>query len=290
MDSPPTPASVPPVASDSILLETRIVSVILVPILTLAFLILYFESDNTGQHFAWTIRPPMTPMIMGAGYVAGAYYFARMAIARRWHHLGRSLPAVSVFAFVMAVVTVLHWDRFNHSHLAFQLWVILYAVAPPLVFWLWVRNRRQDTGRPDVEDREVPWFVRLGLGIVGLAALALSAVLLFAPTAAIDFWPWTLSPLTARVLSGWFALAGTASVLLGRDGRWSAWRISFQSTFLWAILVAIGIIREWSNFDSHRMGTWIFVVAVTAWVVGFATLYIRMERMPAVRTLDNSQS
>ncbi len=265
---------------DAVLLETRIVAVILVPILAFAFLGLYLRPGDTVRYFAWAFRPPITPMIVGAGYIAGAYYFTRMIFSRQWHQLGRSLPAVSVFALIMAIATILHWSQFNHDQLAFRLWVFLYAVTPPLVFVLWLRNRKQDPGTADPDDQQVPSVIRLGLGIVGIGALIVAAVLLVAPGFATDVWPWLLYPLSARVLSGWFALAGTASVLLAGDSRWSAWRISFQATFLWAVLVAIATVRDWSDFHTGQIGTWVFVVAVSTWMLSFAGLYVWMERSP----------
>ena len=269
-------------AHDAVLLITRIVSMILVPILTLAFLGLYFRPTDTTRYFAWAFHPPMTPMVVGAGYIAGAYYFTRMAISRHWHQLGRSLPAVSVFALLMAVTTILHWDQFNHDQLAFRVWVFLYAVTPPLVLWVWLNNRGQDPEIAEQDDPQVPSIIRLGLGIVGIGALAVAAVLLISPGSAVDVWPWALYPLSARILCGWYALAGTASLLLAGDARWSAWRISFQSTFIWGVLVGIATVRDWSDFHTGGIGTWIFVLAVTAWVVSFGGLYVWMERSAPV--------
>ena len=58
--------------SDRILPETKIVSAFIVLILLAAFVLLYLWPDNTDTLFAWTIKPRMTPLVMGAGYIAGA--------------------------------------------------------------------------------------------------------------------------------------------------------------------------------------------------------------------------
>jgi hypothetical protein len=73
------------VRDDRVLPETRVVSALIVPFLIAGFVILYLFPDDTGRLFAWTIEPSMTPLVMGAGYVAGAYFLARgvrVALAR----------------------------------------------------------------------------------------------------------------------------------------------------------------------------------------------------------------
>ena len=62
---------------DHIFPVTRWVAILVVPVLVLAFIILYLLPERTADYFAWTIKPTMTPMMMGAGYLAGAYFFVR---------------------------------------------------------------------------------------------------------------------------------------------------------------------------------------------------------------------
>jgi hypothetical protein len=56
-----------------------------------------------------------------------------------------------------------------------------------------------------------------------------AAVLLLSPSTMIDIWPWTLTPLTAQVLGGWFVLPGVVAIMMALDGRWSAIRITLES-------------------------------------------------------------
>src|SRR5438445_13310289 len=93
---------------DHVLPATRAVAVLIVPFLLVASAILYVWPDNTAALFAWTIMPRMTPLLMGAGYGAGAYFFIRTIFARRWHHVAIAFPPVTVFASFMGIATVLH--------------------------------------------------------------------------------------------------------------------------------------------------------------------------------------
>lgn len=141
---------------DRILPATRWVAALVAPILGLAFIILYFLPSRTGDFFAWTIKPTMTPMMMGAGYLAGAYFFVRVAAAQKWHHVALGFPAVTAFVWFMLFATILHYDRFNHSHPAFIAWLILYLVTPFLIPALWWVNRKTDPRLPDAPDAVIP--------------------------------------------------------------------------------------------------------------------------------------
>jgi hypothetical protein len=164
----------------------RIVAAIIVPILLLAFVILYFVTDQSGQRFAWSIAPHMTAAFMGAGYLGGSYVFLRMALGAPWHSVTRSCAPITAFTIAMLVVTVLHWERFDLGHFPFQLWLILYVVTPILIPYLWLRNRHADPGTLAKDDVAVPLAARWAMALTG-TAIGLFALLGFvAPTVLVD--------------------------------------------------------------------------------------------------------
>ena len=75
----------------------------------------------------------MTPMVLASAYLGGCYFFVRVLRERRWASVKSGFLAVALFAALLGVATILHWDRFNHGHVAFWLWVGLYLTAPFLV-------------------------------------------------------------------------------------------------------------------------------------------------------------
>ncbi len=227
---------------------TRIVLAIVIPFLLLAFLILYFFPDQSGQRFAWAIKPHMTAIIMGSGYLGGAYQFVFAVFGKRWHRIAGAFAPVTTFTIFMMIATLLHWDRFDVSHLPFQIWLVLYIITPFLVPFLWWRNRKTDSGKFEDFDAIVPRFARLGMTGFGLLAALTCVFLVIAPGSAIPLWPWLLTPLTARVMGGWFALLAVGGMTIPRDHRWSAWRISMQSILLWAALVLIGAYLNPQDF------------------------------------------
>src|SRR5262245_40592541 len=148
------------VSRDRIYPLTRVLAVSIVPFLVLGVYALYVRTDQTRQLWAWEIRSPMSALMLASAYAAGAYYFTRAAVARRWHHIGHGLLPVLAFATLMCVVTVVHWSLFIHDNVAFKLWAALYFVTPLLVAAAWWVNRREDTGRPDGHDVWLPTGVR----------------------------------------------------------------------------------------------------------------------------------
>lgn len=262
---------------DRILPLTRWVARIIIPILLVAFLILYGMPDRTSQFFAWTIQPEMTPIVMGAGYGVGAYFFYRVASADAWHRVAAIFPGIAMFTWFMAIATILHWSNFNHDHPTFVLWVVLYAITPVVIPAIWWLNRRTDPVTPEEGAVIIPRAVRFIGGAIGILTLVGALGIMLAPELLIGIWPWTVSPLTARILTGWFALFGVVNVVLGSDPRWSAAKIALQTQMAFIVLVLIGIVRVWENFDPANPLTWGVVGLFVVYFSSIFILYLRLD-------------
>jgi hypothetical protein len=271
-----------PDRDDRVLPVTRVTAVCVVPFLILAFAVLYLRPDLSGERFAWKIQPTFTAFWMGTGYLGGAWFFASVARVKRWHEVTLGLPPVCAFVWVMLAVTVLHWERFDIHHLPFQLWLILYVVTPLLIPALWLINRRHDPVLPDAGETIMSRRVRVVMGSIGGALVALALWMLLFPQAAIDVWAWRLTPLTARVMAGWFSLSGVGGLALASEPRWSSWRVLLQSMVLWLALLTLGIWRAWAEFDSSKPA-FAVVVAVPLSLVGLAALYTCQEQRAGAR-------
>lgn len=267
--------------TDRILRETRIVAAVVIPFLLLAFLILYLFPQTSAERFAWEINPWLLAMYIGAGYVGGAYFFAHVVFGREWHRVGTGFWSVTTFATSMLIATIFHWERFDLTHFPFQLWLILYAVTPFLIPYLWWRNRPQDPHILEAGDKEIPkWSRQIMLAIgVGLAIFAL--VGFFVPSWLVSFWPWPLTLLTARLLSGWHALLAVGGLAIGREARWSAWKVPLESIALWHVLVLLAIFIRAEDFNSGSAVNW-YTAAVLTIILGIGGLYGYMLRQPAV--------
>ena len=276
------PASVVSPASnlpdDRIFRETKWLCAIIVPFLVAAFYILYLRPTETGELFSWQINSPMTAMMLGAIYIGGAYFFVRAVMATRWHWIKIGFVPVTIFASFLCVATLLHWDRFNQGHISFITWAALYFTTPLLVLGTWLRNRVTDPGTSDADDVNLPQGVRVVMGVIGVTSFLVSIVLFIQPQLMIDLWPWTLTPLTARVVGAMFAL-GLTALGIGLERRWSGIRLILQAQIFMMVMVLTATIRAWGDFNQAKPSTWIFVVGLIFVIVVSAGFYAYMERL-----------
>src|SRR5690349_2055750 len=154
---------------DHVFAFTQIIAASIIFVLLLAFLALYIFPDHTDTDFAWTILPRTSALLIGAGYTAGAYFFARLILDKKWHRVQAGFLPITAFTIVMLLATILHWDRFHPGALNFYLWTIIYAITPLLVPFLWWWN--QKTGLTELEEQDVRFspFIRSALKIIGIA-------------------------------------------------------------------------------------------------------------------------
>ena len=248
---------------DRVFRSTRVLGAVIVPFLLVAFALLYFFPDDTRHWFAWDVQPTITPLIMGAGYIAGAYFFVRVARETRWHRIQVGFLPVTAFTLFMAIGTFNHLDRF--------------ATAARRVLDLGraVRRRRRCScrwpggatagpirGTPEPGEPPLPPCVRRRCSIVGGVQSLVALVLLLSPSTMIEHWPWLLTPLTAQTLGGWFALPGVTALMMGLDGRWSAIRITLESQLIGLALILLGTARAWEDVDTSNALAYVFVAGI----------------------------
>ena len=267
---------------DHVLRTTQVVSAVIIPFLVLAFIVLLGWPRDTGRLFAWPIKPPLTALLLGSVYLGGAYFFGRATRAARWHTIKAGFPPVATFATLMGIATILHWDKFTHSNVAFWLWVALYFTTPFLIAGVYLANRRfEDQGAAD--EVVVPESMARVIGGIGVLAVAMTVFLFVFPQRAIDLWPWTLTPLTARVMGAIFAL-GLAAVGAFTERRWSAYRLMVQVEIVMLVLILAAGVRSAGDWDPSNVLTWLFAAGFTGVLVASAVLYVRMERHVRLHT------
>ena len=283
MSATPGPAAGFRGATDRVLPSTRALSIVIIPFLLAAFVLLYFwpSADDTARLFAWRITPGFTSMMLAAVYLGGAYFFVRVTVERQWHRVAGGFVAVGSFATLMGIATILHWDKFIQTNVAFWVWSVLYFVTPFLVFAVWLANR-QIAGPPDVDDLLLSEGTAIGIGVFGIVAVGTCLFLFLLPRVAIAVWPWPLTELTARVVGAIFALGG-AGLGAFTVRRWSSARILFQVEGGMLLLIGIGVIRGVGDFDPARPLTWIFAAGFVALLGGSAVVYARMEALGRAR-------
>ena len=207
--------------------------------------------------------------------------FVFAIFGKRWHRIKAAFPPVTTFTVAMLLATFIHWDRFDIRHFPFQLWLILYVITPFLVPYLWIKNRATDPGTPEADDLTVPVFAKWAFMAFGVVGIGMAIFMFISPQTLIHVWPWTLSPLTARILGGWFGLLGVGGFYASQDPRWSAWRMPLQSITFWGILILIGAFMNPQDFTNglwnpFTVGTAVVIVLLSAFQIG---MEIQRKRM-----------
>ncbi|WP_457253130.1 hypothetical protein [Pedococcus sp. P5_B7] len=251
---------------DRVLTTTRALSAFIAPFLLVAFVILYGFPGETARLWSWQIQSHMTSMLLASAYLGGCYFFLRvLLVERRWAEVRAGFVSVALFASLLGIATIIHWDKFSHDKVAFWLWAGLYFTAPFLVVAAWLANQRY--AAPPAPD--APRLGRVARTVVaGTGALALvTGVLLFvAPARAIPLWPWPLTPLTSRVVGATFCL-GTAGLGVLRDPRWETVRVMRRVQLVMFALILVAVVRARHEFFTDRPLTWVMGVG---FVVAFA--------------------
>jgi hypothetical protein len=107
--------------------------------------------------------------------------------------------------------------------------------------------------------------------------VAVGLLLFFIPAWMITIWPWTLTPLTARVVGAMVTLPGIVQIGIGFDPRWSSARVLFESQAFSLLFILISAARAWANFNPTNVGTYLFVGGLGGLLVFLVGLYFWMQ-------------
>jgi hypothetical protein len=260
---------------DRVLPYTRGLSLFIVPFLLAGFVILYLLPAHTQRLWAWPMRPTMSAMFLASAYLGGAYFFLRVLRARRWHEVGTGFLSVAAFAGLLGVATLLHWSVFNHHSPAFWIWAALYFAAPFLVVGAWLTNHRH-AGEMRTDEESLDLVTRVVVGGLGLLALGWGLAMFVVPGFFVDRWPWSLTPLSCRVLAATWCLGG-AGLVVWRDPRWGTLRLMVEVEIIMVGLMLIGAVRAHAQIDLTRPLAWPLLVGSLGMLLGSAWLWARHE-------------
>ncbi|WP_395243984.1 hypothetical protein ACGGZK_17960 [Agromyces sp. MMS24-K17] len=269
-----------PPRDDRLLPATRILAAVVIPFLAAAAFLLLLLPGTTATTFAWTIRPPLSAMLLGSAYLGGIWFFSWTVLETRWHRVHPGFPAVVVFAGLLGIATLLHADRFHPWHVSFVTWSVLYAVTPFAVLAVLLVNRLRDPRTPEPDDAEVPRVWATWLAVAGgLAAVAGLALFLSpVPSALSEAWGWSLTPLTAKVLGAVLTLPGVVNLQLLRDRRWSSFRWTFQAQLASLAAMLVSVAARAGDLEWTRPAAWAFAALIAGSAVAYAVFYAGMER------------
>src|SRR5215218_4751030 len=226
-------------------------------------LTLFVFPSDTATLFAWTIQPPLTAAFLGASYWASTTLAATCALERDWVR-GRAFAAPYLIAgVILLVVTFVHLDKFHMDAVTGWAWLILYAVFPPAVIALLLRQVRTPGAEPP-RDAPMPRALVAALALLGGALVLLGAALVVAPVDAAALWPWPLTPLTGRAIGTFVLAQGALALVVCREHYWGRVRPAMLQQLVVGVLQLVALARFSGTLDWDRAGAWLYLAAVLA--------------------------
>ncbi|HLG10576.1 MAG TPA: hypothetical protein VI876_02350 [Dehalococcoidia bacterium] len=277
-------------APQPVLALTRIVDSAVIGLVFLAGIQLYILSEETHRYFAWTIGVPLTAAFLGAGYWGALVSTLHVLRAGNWVQ-GRSTMATAFTATTLLLVaTFLHLDKFHLDSsvfitlLAAWVWVIVYVAVPPTLVLTYLAQARVPGTNP-ARRKDLPAWLRVTLAAQCVLASASGIALFVIPGETMEYWPWALTPLTARAIGSWIAAVGAtaAAVLWENDRSRVAATLTGLATF--ASLELIALLRFEGSVEWSDAASWIYVAfLVSLLVVSAAGLWPSAARSRTAST------
>ena len=247
------------------------IRLVALPLLFIAGVQLFILSEQTEFYFAWTISLPLTAAFLGAGYwaamgVAYMNWWDTAPVAAR-----TTGPTAIAATLMLGVATFLHIDKFHLNSPALLtrfvtwVWIIVYVITPFIFLWIWFAYGRGSD--ETVGAKPLPGWVRAGNLFQAVFTLLAGALLFFAPGSIIPFWPWELTPLTARAISAWFIAYGLACLTVNRENNTSNTQGAHISLFTFCVLQLIALARYFPSFDLSKPMAWVYLLVLAVGVV-----------------------
>ena len=267
-----------PARSDTILPGTKATLVAFGGLTILAFIALFVMAAKTDHYFAWTIKPAATAAFLGAAYGAGCVLVLLGLRSGRWAQVRMPYLTILIFTVITFIATLLHLDKFHFgspaviARAAAWFWLAVYVLVPmAMTIALIIQERRRPVGL--LGPYRLPPYLAIPLGVQGAVLLVAGVALFIAPDAARVIWPWTLTPLTARMVAAWLMAFGVATVLILWQGNLAESRISAWAYGMLGALELVVALRYPETVRWSSPAAWLYValavsiVALAAWAL-----------------------
>lgn len=240
---------------------------LLVPFVVLAglgALQLYLFPNDTDRFFAWTLRPPLSAMFMGAGYAAGVLLSVLSYRPQPWVVTRTATVTIFVFTVFMTIATFLHIENMHldtgpaTARLAAWLWVAVYVIVTPLLGVLILIQMRAPGSDPP-RGSPLPSGLRTALAVLGLAMSGIGIAVFVAPATMDGVWPWAITPLAGRALAAWIIAIGWAGLQVSYENDVRRVEPAAATFAVLGVLWFIGALRGGSDMRWERPSAWLYL-------------------------------
>ena len=227
---------------------------------------------ETERNFAWPIQPVVMAAVLGGFYITSAPLFLLPLLARRWEVIRAMILPAALFSTVQLAATFLHWDKFSVGTVPFYVWLASYLLPPPIFVIAYIWHQSKASASSADSNQPLPlWLKRLLVGVGSFLTVA-AALVFFFPTFLIPIFPWQLTPLTARSLSGWLTAIGALMLTMSWENDQTRVRLATPMLILVLPVLLVQMLRYAGQVDWGNAVLWIGLILFA--VVGFCGLYL----------------
>lgn len=237
-----------------------------------AVLAIGLSPADSKTNFAWPIQPVVMAAVLGAFYITSAPLFLLPLFAKRWEMIRPMILPTALFSTVQLAATFLHWDKFAVGSMPFYVWFASYLLPPPIFVSAYWWHQRKAAPHSTPPDDPLPlWLNRLL--VMGGSVLVVGAILIFIfPHLLIPLFPWQLTPLTARSLSGWLIAVGTIMLSMSRENDRTRSRLATPMFILILPVILLQMARYANEVNWGNPVLWLGLVLFA--IIGFCGLYL----------------
>lgn len=225
---------------------------------------------ESKTNFAWAINPVVMAAVLGAFYMSSAPLFILPFFSKRWEMIRIMILPTALFSTIQLAATFLHWDKFSIGSTPFYVWFASYLLPPPIFIaaYLWHQRKAKNESTPD----EIPTWLRWILLIVGIIFVSIAFIAFFLPNILISIFPWQLTPLTSRSLSGWIAIVGVLMLSMYRENHRTRSRLATPMLILILPTLLLQLTRFSHEVDWTNPTLWFGLILFT--IVMFCGIYL----------------
>ena len=216
---------------------------------------LWLFADRTDEIFAWTIDSRISAAFIGSFYWAASILALLSARERTWARARLGVPGVAAFVWLTLLATLLHLDLFHlddggfKAQLAGWVWLVVYALEPPVLTWAYWRQLREP-GQDPPRDAPLPDWYRNVLAALAVLVLVLGAALFVAPLEVAEHWPWALTELTGRAIAAWWIAVGGLLLAIRWENDLGRIRLGCYLPVAFTVLAGIALLRFGEEVDA----------------------------------------
>jgi hypothetical protein len=222
------------------------------------------------RSFTWAVLPPLHAGFVGMLYLFGGVFMVGCVLARRRSQVSGALPAIALFTSLLLLATALNSEAFDFDLSPVWVWTLSYTIYPAIALALLIRAR--GTAAPLAVAPTLPPWARTFLQAQAVAFALVGLVLLIAPSAMVDAWPWPISAGLAQFYGGPFLAYAVCSWHYAGKPAWTDLAAIVPAMLVFTSGTIVVSLQHSELFSSSDLAAWVWFGGFGAAALGLLVM------------------